>query len=120
MKIVTMKDLDELLQALSNLRKKTLVMEKLTNDSLTVVQHNAIEGNLDGAAVFGLKVMAVFSDESDEMFSRLEKPAFKVFGETRKPTETAREYFERIAAMDDSQILATMRRNGHALTGGID
>ena len=119
MQIVTRKHLDEFLQAVAETGRRSLELKKQCLDSMTVVHHNAAAGNLDGAEVFGLQAMLVLEAEMEDMFTRIEKPAFNLLGETRKPIETARGFFDRIGAMDEAQMQATMQRNGCVWKGGM-
>ena len=112
MQIVTRKHLGEFLQEVGKIAHKVTEIRNMGLCSLAVVQHNTDEDNLDGARAFGLQATLVLEAEMEDMFTRIEKPAFKLLGETRKPIETAKGFFERITAMDESQMLAAMRRNG--------
>lgn len=112
MKIITTNDLDQFMSALGKLQEKAAALKKLTTDANTVMLMTTAADHPETGLAIGITAGSKILQEQEEMYADFETHAEKCLGERRKHGESGKDLFDRIAALSENKLVATMQRNG--------
>lgn len=111
MRTVTMKELDAMLDAVRFVQEASVGLSQMCT-AVHTVSWGMLMDNPVGALAVGVKGSEAILEERSRMFRQFEIAAFNFLGESRRPGETPEGYFERVSAMSEAELLATLVRNG--------
>lgn len=114
MRVVTMKELDALLEAVRLVRESCAKLSGMC-EAVTAVSWGMLTDNPLGALAVGAKGRDAIFEENERMYQQFEIAAFNFLGESRKFGETSEDYFHRICGMSEAELLTTPARNGLCL-----
>jgi hypothetical protein len=117
MRIITSNDLNQFSISLSQLSEESGQLANLAVDSSTVALMGAAAGHSEAGLAIGLTAASKLLEEQGKMYVDFEIHAEKCLGECRKNGEDGKAFFERIAALSENQLIATMQRNNIHLAG---
>ena len=108
MRTVTLKDLDAMMSAVTEMREVIGKLAKMCAGASALV---AASGQMDGA-IFGMQVASVSNAEHDRVLKNFEIAAANFLGEGCGPGESIAEFQTRVCSMSERELLATPLRNG--------
>lgn len=108
MRTVTIKELNALSAAISDVRAVLAEIGGMTAAGPAIMEVNAPEDALR----FGIKLTGAALAAKERVMLNFERAAYNFLGERRKDGESLAEYQTRICAMTESELLAAPARNG--------